>query len=104
MNFKILAGIVAPLLSAASLCGQVPVGLAPFSTFLKANTSVQQIATDAQGFIYVYGEMPINGTDPENAGYNQEVFVARLDPAATTFTYVVYLGGSSPTYPGGDGG
>jgi hypothetical protein len=99
MTCKFFPAIAAALLFAASLSAQIPVGLAPFSTFLKANSSVQQVATDAQGFIYVYGEIPLtNGKDPEDAGYNQEVFVARLDPAATMLTYVVYLGGSAPTY------
>jgi hypothetical protein len=96
MISQLFPATAAPLLFAASLLGQVPAGLAPFSTFLKANSSIQQVATDAQGFIYVYGETALN----PGAGYGQNVFVARLDPAATTLTYVVYLGESSTTYAG----
>lgn len=95
---KLLRATATPLLLAPSLLGQVPVGLAPFSTFLKTNSSVQQVATDAQGFIYVYGETALNPSAGFGAGFGQNVFVARLDPAAATLTYVVYLGGSSTTY------
>jgi uncharacterized protein (TIGR03437 family) len=65
--------------------------LSPFSTFLKANSSVQQIATDAAGYIYILGQVPQSPIP----GNGQDVFVARLDPAATKFTYFVYVGGSS---------
>ena len=97
---KISVAAAALLLSVTFLMGQAPVGLAPFSTFLKANSSVLQVKTDAAGFIYVYGVTAPSGSDPEDAGYNQEVFVLRLNPSATAVTYTVYLGGSSPTYGG----
>jgi hypothetical protein len=35
----------------ASSSAQVPANLAPFSTFLKTDSSVQQVATSAQGYI-----------------------------------------------------
>jgi len=98
MTFKIFAALSATILSAASLFGQVPAGLAPFFTFLKANSSVQKIATDAQGFIYVYGQTALS--EPESSDYNPNVFVARLNPTATALTYMVQLGGSSPTFAG----
>ncbi len=97
---KVSSAAAALLVSATFLMGQVPVGLAPFSTFLKANSSVLQVKTDAEGFIYVYGVTATSGSDPEDAGYNQELFVLRLNPSATAVTYTVYLGGSSPTYGG----
>jgi uncharacterized protein (TIGR03437 family) len=97
---KLFPAAAAPLLFAASLLGQVPAGLASFSTFLKANSFIQQVATDAQGFIYVYGETALNPGAGFGASYGQNVFVARVDPAATTLTYVIYLGDSSNTYVG----
>jgi hypothetical protein len=45
------------LLFASSLAAQVPANLPPVSTFLKANSTIQQIATDAQGYIYVCGNV-----------------------------------------------
>jgi hypothetical protein len=83
---KLFPVIVAPLLFAAFLSGQVPTGLAPFSTFLKANSSIQQVATDARGFIYIYGETALDPGAGFGPGYGQNVFVARLDPAAATLT------------------
>jgi uncharacterized protein (TIGR03437 family) len=100
MMVKLFPATFAPLLFAASLFGQVPAGLAPFSTFLKANSSARQVATDAQGFIYVYGETALHPGAGFGSGYAQNVFVARLDPAAATLKYVAYLGDSSLTYAG----
>jgi hypothetical protein len=76
---KVRPVVIAPLLLATSLLAQVPANLAPFSTFLKANSSIQQVATDAQGFICVFGE----ASPSPVTGYSRDVFVARLDPAAT---------------------
>jgi hypothetical protein len=100
MISKLLVASVAPFLFSASLPGQVQAGLAPFSTFLKADSSVQQVATDAQNFIYVYGETALHPGAGFGSGYGQNVFIARLNPAATTLTYVVYLGNSSLTFAG----
>jgi len=83
----------AALLAAIALPAQVPAPLPPFSTFLKANSTIRQVATDAQGYIYVYGETNVNPT----TGYPRDVFIARLDPAAANFTYTVDIGGSSIT-------
>jgi hypothetical protein len=89
--------LVSPLLFAAYLAGQVPAGLAPFSTFLKANSSVQQIATDAQGFIYVCG---VTSTFPSSSpDSSPAVFVLKLNPAATALVYTVQLPGPAPSYP-----
>jgi len=60
--------------------------LPPFSTFFKANSSIQQIATDSAGNIFVAGQAPLNSPD---------VFVAKLDPATAKITWIVYIGGSS---------
>jgi len=83
---------VAVLLLAEALAAQVPAPLVPFSTFLKARSSVQQVATDSQGFIYVFGE-----TWPDYNAYSQEVFVARLDPTGAKLTWVAKLAGPPST-------
>src|ERR1700748_3003008 len=92
---------VAPFLFAASSGSQQASLATPaqFSTFLKANSSVKQVATDAAGYIYVLGTDASGQGSPEDAGYNPKVFVLRLDPAATTITYTVWLGGSAYTAP-----
>jgi uncharacterized protein (TIGR03437 family) len=81
------------LLFASSLAAQVPANLPPVSTFLKANSTIQQIATDAQGYIYVCGNV---NPAAANQGSNQ-IFIGRLDPAATKFTYLTYLTASAAT-------
>lgn len=81
------------LLFASSLAAQVPANLPPLSTFLKANSTIQQIATDAQGYIYVCGNV---NPAVANQGSNQ-IFIGRLDPAATKFTYLTYLTASAAT-------
>ncbi len=80
-------------LLAFSLSAQVPANLPPVSTFLKANSTIQQIATDAQGYIYVCGN--VNPTAPNQD--SDQVFVGRLDPAATKFLYLTYLTASAAT-------
>jgi uncharacterized protein (TIGR03437 family) len=84
------------ILVAAAAFAQTPASLPLFSTFLKANSTIQQIAVDSQGYIYVFGSVdppvPLNPSD--------QVFIARLNPAATQFLYVTYLGGSSTTIAG----
>ncbi len=76
----VFAGLV---LFGACSSAQLPANLPPFSTFLKADSTVQQVATDAQGYIYVFGEV----TPESRLG----VFVARLNPSATETTYVTVL-------------
>src|SRR5580700_580320 len=78
------------LLSSAVLSAQIPANLPPFSTFLKASSTVKQVAVDAQGYIYVYGE---TNASPAT-GQPQSVYVARLDPTAANLTWIAQLGGS----------
>src|SRR5579863_4988874 len=75
----------------------LPAALPPFSTFIKENSTIQQIATDPQGNIYLFGVVP----DSPVPGNGQDVFIAKLNPAATEFTYFVYFGGSSTELAGG---
>ncbi len=91
---RLCAFAAAPFLLATILGAAIPANLPPFTTFLKANTSIQTVATDAQGYIYVFGDVAPSAPDE----YPDQVFVARLDPAASKVTYVAYLGGSSATY------
>jgi uncharacterized protein (TIGR03437 family) len=87
---------VALLACCASVLAQPSSSLPPFSTFLAANSSVKQVAVDAQGYICVFGETsPDPVTDVPRA-----VFVARLDPTASKLIYSVNLGGSSRTRAG----
>ncbi len=86
----VIRTLAMPLLFAAALSAQVPAHLPPFSTFLKANSTIKQVATDAHGFIYVFGE---TNTNPKT-GYAQDVFVARLDPATANPVWTANLGGS----------
>lgn len=81
------------LLFASSLSAQVPANLPPLSTFLKANSTIQQIATDPHGYIYVCGNV---NPAVANQGSNQ-IFIGRLDPAATEFIYLTYLTASAAT-------
>ena len=74
------------LLFVSALAAQVPANLLPFSTFLKANSNIKQVATDSTGDIYVYGE-----TDIPTNGYPESVFIAKLDPAAANLTWTVKL-------------
>lgn len=71
---------------------QAQTSLAPFSTFLKANSSIQQIAVGPGGSLFVAGQIPSNG---------QDVFVARLDPPTARFIWIVSIGGSSSETAGG---
>src|ERR1700728_3459120 len=80
-----------PLLISIPFLVAAQTALAPFSTFLKENSSIQQIATDPSGNIYVFGQV----SESPTPGNGQDVFVAKLDPAASKFIYFVYLGGSS---------
>jgi len=62
-----------------------------FSTFLQGGSSITQIAVDPNGGLYVLGQMqespiPSHGVD---------LFVAKLNLAATAVQYFVYLGGGS---------
>jgi hypothetical protein len=66
--------------------------LPAFSTFLKANSSIQQIATDPSGNIYVVGQVPAN---------DQDVFVTKVNPGNAGFAWIVYFGGSSVETAGG---
>lgn len=62
-----------------------------FSTYLKERSSITQIAVDATGNLYVLGyveESPI-------PSHGVDLFIAKLDPNATTVEYFVYLGGTS---------
>jgi uncharacterized protein (TIGR03437 family) len=85
LSFLTLLLISIPFAAAAQTA------LAPFSTFLKENSSIQQIAIDPAGNIYVFGQV----TESPTPGNGQDVFVAKLDPAASKFIYFVYFGGSS---------
>ena len=81
------------LLPAISLFAQVPANLPPLSTFLKANSTVHQIATDSQGNIYVCGNV-----NPASANQDStQIFIGRLAPAATKFTWLTYLTASAVT-------
>jgi hypothetical protein len=82
------------LVAVINLPAQIPANLPPLSTFLKANSTIKQVATDGQGYIYVYGKTKVNSGN----GYPMDVFIApRLDPAAANVTYTVDIGGSSIT-------
>ncbi len=62
-----------------------------FSTYLKERSSITQIAIDATGNLYVLGyveESPV-------PSHGIDLFIAKLDPNATTVEYFVYLGGAS---------
>ena len=84
------------LLFASSLPAQIPANLPPLSTFLKANSTIQQVATDPNGYIYVCGNVsPVAA----NQGSNQ-IFIGRLDPAASKFIYLTYLTASAATIAG----
>jgi len=71
--------------------------LAPFSTFIKENSTLQQIATDPAGDIYLFGVVP----ESPIPGNGQDLFIAKLNPAATEFAYFIYFGGSSTESAGG---
>jgi hypothetical protein len=81
------------LLAAITLAAQIPANLPPFSTFLKANSTIAQVATDPQGYIYVFGETNFHGAD----SYLRDIFIARLDPSAASVTYSVNIGGLATT-------
>jgi uncharacterized protein (TIGR03437 family) len=80
--------LVTPLSFADSLPGHTQNSGASFSTFLKADSTITQVATDAAGYIYVFGTAgPVSGPDAS-------AFVQRLNPAGSAVLYTVYLGGS----------
>jgi uncharacterized protein (TIGR03437 family) len=66
-----------------ALYGQAAAQLPRFSTILKANSTIKQVSTDAQGNVYVLGETNVNPA----TGYARSVFVARLDPTAASLKY-----------------
>lgn len=80
--------LVAALVVALPIAAQIP-----FSTFLKSNVTVKQIATDSQGFIYVYGD--VNPAPGPN--YSLEIFAGRVDPQTGAFTWLKYFGGAALT-------
>lgn len=86
---------ILPLISGLLSVGGVVINAATmprvFSTFLQADSSITQIATDAKGGLYVLGQtkespIPSHGVD---------LFVAKLNADATAVQYFVYLGGAS---------
>src|SRR5580658_2754353 len=86
MTSRSLPALAALCMIATGLHLHAQTALPPFSTFFKANSSIQQIATDSAGDIFVVGEAPLNSPN---------VFVAKLDPATANITWIVYIGGSS---------
>jgi hypothetical protein len=48
---------------------------------------VRRIATDPSGNIYLFGSV----TDSPVPGNGKDLFIARLNPAATAFAYLVYF-------------
>jgi len=72
MNYRFWLSLTALSAFVAGLQVQAQTALPPFSAFLKANSTIQNIATDPGGNIFVAGQVPSNG---------QDVFVAKIDPA-----------------------
>ena len=89
-QIAMLRMLCSALLFATALSAQIPASLPPFSTFLKANSNIKQVATDSNGYIYIYGE-----TNIATNGYPQSVFVARLDPNAAKLIWTVNLAANS---------
>jgi hypothetical protein len=85
-----ISRLVLSLALAFTLSAQVPANLSPFSIFLASGSTIEQVATDGNGYIWIYGETNI----PEN-GYPHDVFVSRLDPAAASLLRTVDPGGES---------
>ena len=76
-----------------------------FSTFLGGSNfdQVYALAIDAAGNIYVAGQTA-SANFPSRVGGvdgNRDVFVAKLNPAATQITYLTILGGQQTDTPGG---
>jgi len=92
MTFRPWLSIVALSACAMPLTVHGQTTLPAFSTFLKANSSIQQIATDPSGNIYVVGQVPAN---------DQDVFVTKVNPGNAGFAWIVYFGGSSVETAGG---
>src|SRR6266446_1973185 len=63
---------------------------AQFSTFFKENSSISKIAADAQGNLYMLGDVSASPIP----GRGRDIFLAKLDAGATKFAYFVYFGGS----------
>ena len=86
MNYRFWLSLTALSAFVAGLQVQAHTALPPFSAFLKANSTIQNIATDPGGNIFVAGQVPSNG---------QDVFVAKIDPATAKIVWIAYIGGSS---------
>ena len=92
-----LKPFLAALVVALPLAAQVP-----FSTFLRSNVTVRQIATGPNGFIYVYGDVnPDPSPDPYTSpGYSSQVFIGRVDPQTGAFTWLRTFGNYALTEAG----
>jgi hypothetical protein len=63
---------------------------AGFSTFFQENCTIQALGHDAAGNLYVLGVVE-NSLIPS---HGEDLFVAKLNAAATELAYFIYLGGS----------
>ncbi len=79
------------LLAAAVLLGTHAALASGFSTFFQENSTIQAIAHDAAGNLYVLG-LAGNSPIPSHA---TSLFVAKLNSSATQLAFFVYLGGSA---------
>lgn len=82
-----------------------------FSTYFggSSNDSIEAIALDAAGDIYMAGETgsidfpTLKPAQPANGGGFVDAFVAKMNAAGSSLLYSTYLGGASSTYVGAVG-
>ena len=93
------------LLAAALVCSAVSTSSLSFSTFLGGSNfdQVYALAVDAAGNVYVTGQTASANFPTRTGGLdgNRDVFVAKLNPAGTSLTYLRVLGGTQTDTPRG---
>src|SRR5690242_8478077 len=93
------------LLAAALVCSGVSTSSLSFSAFLGGSNfdQVYALAVDAAGNVYVTGQTASANFPTRTGGQdgNKDVFVAKLNPAGTSLTYLKILGGAQTDTPRG---
>ena len=86
---KLSLFICSGLLSVASAATEATFPALTYSTYLRDNFTPTSIATDSSGNIYLAGNVTV---DPSSS--DTTVLVAKLNPQASQYLYVRYVGGS----------